>query len=366
MMKRATRPLLTALPTALLIALLAAGASNAQAAAPDAPSSERPATSQVVSLDGDQWLLAPDPANEGRQQAWYREAQSDARKTKVPWIIQDAFPGYHGVAWYWRRFDAPANPHRDGRSLLRFWAVDYLAEVWLNGVRVGDHEGGESPFVLDVTEAVRPGESNLLAVRVLNPTHEPIDGIVLGETAHRNKALPYGAGSAWDQGGIVDSVELLLVPALRIDDLFVRADAKTGVVRIEAKVHSAGSEPVDASLEIAVSPAASGETVDFRRLGGEFAPGDTTVAAELQIAAPRLWELNDPFLYRVSARVQAEGCGSVDEHSVRCGFRDFRFDDGYFRLNGRRIFLRSSHTGNCCPDRVSNCRTIPICCGATC
>ena len=39
----------------------------------------------------------------------------------------------------------------------------------------------------------------------------------------------------------------------------------------------------------------------------------------------------------------------LDEYSVRCGFRDFRFENGYFRLNGRRIFLKCSHTGNHCP-----------------
>ena len=49
--------------------------------------------------------------------------------------------------------------------MLRFWAVDYLAEVWLNGRRVGAHEGGETPFVLDVTDAIKPGEGNRLAVR---------------------------------------------------------------------------------------------------------------------------------------------------------------------------------------------------------
>ena len=58
---------------------------------------------------------------------------AEAKETEVPWIIQDAFPGYHGVAWYWRDFQAPANPHAHGRYLLRFWAVDYKADVWLNG-----------------------------------------------------------------------------------------------------------------------------------------------------------------------------------------------------------------------------------------
>ena len=103
----------------------------------------------------------------------------------------------------------PRQSHPGGRTLLRFWQVDYKADVWLNDTAVGSHEGGESPFVFDVTDIVKPGQTNRLAVRVLNPTHQPIDGIVLNETPHRNKALPYGSGSAWNQGGIWDSVEVL-------------------------------------------------------------------------------------------------------------------------------------------------------------
>ena len=125
-------------------------------------------------LDG-QWLLGIDPDNRGKDDRWWAAPVPDGQTTKVPWIIQDAFPGYHGVAWYWRTFVAPANPHPDGRYLLRFWAVDYLADVWLNDTHVGGHEGGETPFVLDVTEAVVPDAETRLAVRVLNPTSEPID-----------------------------------------------------------------------------------------------------------------------------------------------------------------------------------------------
>ncbi len=213
---------------------------------------------------------------------------------------------------------------------------------------MGGHEGGESPFLLDVTETIKPHEPNLLAVRVLNPTHEPIDGIVLNETPHRNKALPYRAGSAWDQGGIIDSVELLLVPAVRIAELFVRPDWQTGKIGVQVQVHNAGPA-VRGHIELAVAAAASGKTVDFRARERDFPPDETSLETELQVVSPRLWELNDPFLYRVTARVSAQGSGAFDEHSVRCGFRDFRFADGYFRLNGRRIYLRSSHTGNCCP-----------------
>lgn len=315
----------------------------------DAAVRAQPAATLVRSLDGAGWLLATDPRNVGREQRWWEAPRPDAKPAKVPWIIQDTFPGYHGVAWYWRDFAAPANPHRDGRDLLRFWAVDYTADVWLNDVAVGTHEGGESPFTLDVTGVLRPGASNRLAVRVLNPTHQPIDGIVLAETPHRNKALPYTAGNAWNQGGIMDSVELRLTPALRVEDLFVRPDWKTGAVRIQAGVRNAASNAVRGRIEFAVAPAASGATLVTTRTNREFAAGDSLVEIELAVPEHRLWDLHDPFLYRVAARVQADGAASFDEHAERCGFRDFRFADGCFRLNGRRLFLRCSHTGNCCP-----------------
>ena len=315
------------------------------------PTGAAPPTStgpSVTCLNGPGWLLAIDPTNVGRQQKWFAAPHPEAKPTNVPWIIQDAFPGYHGVAWYWRDFTVPTN-HLQGRHLLKFWAVDYQAEVWLNGKHIGSHEGGETPFTLDATDAVNPGTTNRLAVRVLNPTHEPIDGIVLNETPHRNKVIPYHAGASYNHGGIVDSVELLVVPPIHIKDLFVRPDAKTGRIRVQLQVHNAIQQEVDSQILFTVAPAASGETLQQIVLDCNLVPGDTLVETELQVAQPRLWQLNDPNLYRVTARVHQADSSSCHEHSVRCGFRDFTFENGYFRLNGRRLFLRCSHTGNHCP-----------------
>ena len=303
-----------------------------------------PVSTQLISLDGDQWLLAVDPQNVGRKEQWHDAPRAEAKPTKVPWIIQQAFPAYHGVAWYWRSFQVPANPHSGGRYLLRFWAVDYLADVWVNGKQVGGHEGGEGVFVLDVTEAVKPGQPNLLAVRVLNPTNEPIDGIVLAHTPRRCKVVPFRPGALYNDGGIVDSVELLVSAAVNVENLHACPDPKTGKIEIRANVRNYLSGPVSGQIELTVAPARSGETLQVTRLARQFAPGDTLVETELQIESPRLWELNDPFLYRVTARVQAADSRSFDEQSTRCGFRDFRFENGHFRLNGRRIFLKSSHT----------------------
>src|SRR5208282_3625806 len=118
--------------------------------------------------------------------------------------------------------------------LLRFQAVDYLGEVWVNGIRIGVHEGGEEPFVLDITRAIKLNQPNLLAVRVLNPTHELIDGIRLEEVAVGRRDYPTPRDNAYNTGGITGSVELLVAPPVWVENLQVLPDWKTGKIRILA------------------------------------------------------------------------------------------------------------------------------------
>ncbi|MDO8302927.1 MAG: glycoside hydrolase family 2 TIM barrel-domain containing protein, partial [Sedimentisphaerales bacterium] len=303
---------------------------------------------QAISLDG-RWSLSIDPNNVGRQQQWWKQPTQDARPTNVPWVIQDVFPDYHGVVWYWRNFDAPRNPHDQGRYLIRFWNVDYTADVWVNDKHIGSHEGADGVFVLDATEAVKAGQSNRLAVRVLNPKDEPIDGILLSQTAHRNKTCAYSFGSDYNHGGIEDSVELLVTPAVWIEDIFAQPDSKTGIVRIQLTVSNTLKKQAGGRLEVSVAPAAGGETVQNVSLDRKLPAGSTIIETGVTIKNAHLWDINDPYMYRVTARLSVKGKTTFDERSVRCGFRDFRVDNGYFRLNGKRFFLRCSHTGNCVP-----------------
>jgi hypothetical protein len=320
----------------------AAPALALQAAKPGTESqgSVAPVLPQTIPLDGPDWRLAVDPQNEGRERKWFDAPPADTRPTKVPWVIQGIFPGYHGVAWYWREFEAPANPHRGGRCLIRFEAVDYLAEVWVNGQRVGGHEGGEAPFQLDVTDALRPGAKNLLAVRVLNPTHEPIDGIRLKETASGVKNNRISGNMAFNAGGIVDAVVLILSPAAYLDDVFVLTDWKTGQVRVGLGVFNSLPNPAAAVARITVAAARSGAVVAADAYTLTPAPGSSRFEAVLAVPGHRLWELADPVLYRLTVELAEAGGGSADQRSVRFGFRDFRFENGYFRLNGRRILLK--------------------------
>jgi hypothetical protein len=298
----------------------------------------------TLSLDHN-WRIRTDPANRGRAERWFDARLPEAAETDVPAIIQQHFPDYHGVAWYDCEFQASVHPLRGGRYLLRFSAVDYLCDVWLNGVHAGTHEGGETPFAFDVTGSVKSGAANRLTVRVLNPTKEAIDGVQLPETPHRNKDVPFTPGRSFNTGGITEPVELVMAPAVRADDLFVRADPKTGTVRVRAELRNDTGKPVAARWKFRIAPAAGAATLATFDLARKLAPGVTTLEAETTLAHPRLWDLDDPYLYRLS--IELDGCAV--EWSVLFGFKDFRIVDGYFRLNGRRVILRSTHTGNHAP-----------------
>jgi len=295
------------------------------------------------------WKLACDPENRGRGDRWFERVQPDAVDVAVPCVIQEAFPGYHGVAWYWHSFAVACRRQPGYRLLIRFGAVDYLADVWINGTHAGTFEGGETPFAFDITDLVCAEGVNLLAVRVLNPTDTPIDGYTLAQTPHYNKVMKPFPGSSFNSGGILYPVELRSVPAVYLADVFMRPDSKTGAVAASVAVRNRGTAPAKGVLSFTVAIAGgTGDVVRAGELAAEFPPGDSSVELSLTVPQPRLWSIDDPFLYRGTVSVEVPDAGR-HQQSVRFGFRDVRVVGGYFHLNGKRIFLKSTHTGNHMP-----------------
>ncbi|MCX6028385.1 MAG: twin-arginine translocation signal domain-containing protein [Chloroflexi bacterium] len=312
--------------------------------------------SRIQRLTGT-WKLLPDPENRGRNDRWFAAVQEGAKPAPVPGMIQQVFP-YYGVAWYWHEFTPACLPTTQSKVLLHFdGSVDYLGEVWLNGQFLGGYEGGEAPFDLDATAALKPGTPNLLAVRVLDPINDPIDGYVLKEVPHRNKEMSADPGASSNYGGIMQPVELRAVPVVRIADAFVRPNPHDGRVPVTVTLRNDTGKAVEARLVAAIGPASAEErTADaWAEQTLTVAPGDQTVELELRVEQPRLWDISDPYLYRVTLRLEAGTGDGVaarsetgqSEYRVKCGFREFRVDEhGYFRLNGRRVYVRSAHTGN--------------------
>jgi len=142
--------------------------------------------------------------------------------------------------WYRRAFDLPVD-WAGQTILLRFGAANYLADVWLNGVWLGYHEGGSTPFAFDATATARPGASNVLAVRVDNPPW-----------GTRNDTVPWGLADWWNGAGLTRPVWLEAsgpVHAVRADVVPHLDGADVSVV-----VQNSGNAQVDAQLRMEVVP----------------------------------------------------------------------------------------------------------------
>ena len=119
-----------------------------------------------LSLDGT-WHFAFDKHNLGKKEKWYR-ALPGAQEIQVPFAYQSELSGigsveHCDVVWYEREITVPVE--MTARRLLHFGAVDYQADVWLDGQYLGGHTGGYTPFVFDVTDLTAPGGTHTISVR---------------------------------------------------------------------------------------------------------------------------------------------------------------------------------------------------------
>jgi hypothetical protein len=293
----------------------------------------------------DGWKIGVVGPEETGTSTWSSEQPPNATDAPVPGIIQQVFPDHHGLAWYWCTFSAPELCGDEG-LLLSFEAVDYACTIWINGTKVGSHEGAETPFSIDITRSAKPGSVNLLAVRVLNPTVERIDGMVLDEVPHANKAdVDFWPGRGYNSGGIIGEVRLQVVPVVRIERIFAVPMLANGQINTHIEISNRGEVPSSATLNVTARESQSGVVVARSSQQVRCEPGRLEATAVLTIGSVRLWDLDDPFLYTLSAAL-SDGDRQSDELTISTGFREFRVENGFFRLNGRRIYLRSTHTGN--------------------
>ena len=148
--------------------------------------------------------------------------------------------GFHQALWYHRVLtpaDLIAAGHGDGRRLmLRFGAVDYRAVVWLNGHRIGSHEGGHTPFSFDVTEALNATGDNDLVVRVEDDALDVAQPRGKQDWREHPHVIWYHRTS-----GIWQPVWLESVPAIAVEWIHWRSDLPAArVVRARRADRGAG------------------------------------------------------------------------------------------------------------------------------
>jgi beta-glucuronidase len=279
----------------------------------------------------------------GRQDADFDD--SSWERVDVPGTLNPPPDRNETGGWYRRGFRIPAS-WRGQTMTLKFGAANYLADVWLNGVWLGYHEGGTTPFAFDATKAARPGERNVLAVRVDNPAW-----------GSRNDIVPWGLADWWNFGGITRPVWIEAtspVQAVRADVVPHLDGADVSVV-----VRNAGADTADATLTVEVLPASVTEDnlleVDPRRL---IAAGARPLARNVldpETLAPQdvvrldtsfllgnaaRWSPRAPSLYVLRVSVSVGG-RVVDRMHETFGLRQVGVDSGTSSvlLNGRRVFL---------------------------
>lgn len=296
-------------------------------------------TRTSLSLNGP-WQVLFDP-NETLGPDCFADGRA-GETVNVPGVWEEARPFYDGVGYYRRMFALPAA--FQGKILrIKFWAVNYFAEVFVNGTKVGEHEGGYTPFEVDATDAVRDGE-NELVVRVIDPPRKRrIQGFRSGAPLSQSNIPTWKAGWYFNFGGIWQPVELIATNAVNIQDVFVQPQADLKTVVVDVTLENRGN-PLDITLDVSLTPRDSADEqtgmAELKRLRLE--KGTTTVSLKGKVDSPHLWSPDDPFLYNAQVKVMARGDQqeAVDSVTTICGLRHFTIEDGIFKLNGQPIAMR--------------------------
>ncbi len=230
---------------------------------------------------------------------------------KVPgdWNSQKAnLLYYEGTIWYKKSFDyKPTKP--DNRLFVYFGAVNYKAEVYLNGIKLGVHEGGFTPFDFEITSIVRP-KNNYLVVKVDNTRHKD--------------AVPTNNYDWWNYGGITRDVKLIEEPRTFIQDYNIQLE-KNNPNKIAGFV----------KLNNVSSPERVAISIPELKINQELITNkEGYVRFVINAKKIKYWSPESPKLYRVIIK------SSYETLKDNIGFRTIEIKGSKILLNGKHIFLK--------------------------
>jgi beta-galactosidase/beta-glucuronidase len=242
------------------------------------------------------------------------------RSIVVPFAYQSMLSGIgeralHDTVWYRRRFTRPEAE----RLILHFGAVDYAATVWVNDVEMARHEGGHTPFSIDITGVARGGD-NELVVRADDPATDR--SLPRGKQTWKEKpeGIFYTATT-----GIWQTVWLEPVPQRQITSLRLWPRLDEGALEFEV-----GTSDPDANVELNVTrPGRSLGTFVGRSGRGRLA-----------ITRVDAWSPENPTLYDLTVRLVDDGGRDLDRVESYFGMRSVGTRDGRFLLNGEPYIQR--------------------------
>ena len=281
------------------------------------------------------WEFAFDDDNIGLKKGWFKPEHKFDKTITVPFCYQSAASGIgptdeiHPIMWYRRKFTVPAE--MQGRTILmNFGAVDYEATVYVNGMAVGGHKGGYTPFQLDVTPFLTDGENDL-CVRVVDMP----DPIQLRGKQYWKEGLfacLYTASS-----GIWQTVYLEASSDLRIDYIHVTPDIDKGLAYVEILLNSVPNKKVTLALDVKL------DDKEIRRVVTNTINRNVTVTIDMDTRETfypvALWAPNSPNLYDLRVELSDQEV-QLDAVNTYFGMRKVEVRDGVVYLNNDRIYQK--------------------------
>ena len=278
-----------------------------------------------LNLNG-RWQFRLDAADEGLKARWFAGELQQTRSILVPFswgAPLSGVPDSADIGWYARSIEIPSN-WRGKRIFLVVGASDWRTSVWLDGKKLGDHEGGYTPFSVELTPDVTYGTTQRLTIRV---DDAPRPFLLEGKQ---------GYGKA---RGLWQTVYLEARGTTPLEWVHFTPDIARETVNVEARLRD---------------PAPSGLTLrlGFRntRSGGvgvnrPVPKGSRVVRFTVPLPNAHLWTLDDPYLYQVAVTLHAPG-GVADMVDTYFGMRTISVvqrpgsTDSYVALNGKPVYLQ--------------------------
>ncbi len=283
-------------------------------------------TRRVFSMDG-MWKFHIDRQGDGEKEG-YPNKIPGFDYIPVPASFQDFYTQkeireFAGDVWYEKEIFVPKE--WKGKNLfLRFGAATHRAEVYVNGKKIMEHEGGFLPFLADVTEAVLYNAVNKVVVKVNNEL--TVTNIPCGETI----TLPDGTKmnkpyfDFFNYSGLQRSVSFLAVPKEYIFDFDLDYELAGEDAKIHYDIQTTGEHHVRLLL------------LDEEGKQAAQAEGKSGI---MEVKNARLWQVRQAYLYRLIIRIY-DGETILDEYVQEIGIRTIKVEGTSILLNGKPIYLR--------------------------
>ena len=245
---------------------------------------------------------------------------------------------YKGPGWYRTSFEIEKK-HEGKRVFIDFEAVSLDAQVWVNGKKAGQHQGGYTAFTLDITDLINYGGQNTLAVRADNSNNPKIAPWM----ANEKNSFPYSFDYAV-YGGIYRDVWITITDEVKIEKVFntpVCGGQAPKVLTVETRVKNYSTKEKEVSLTTEILDPDGMQVsvlISTKRIEG----GGVAIFKQLESALGnvKLWDVANPNIYKVQSSISTDGA-EVDNYESVFGFRYFTLaNNTAFELNGQKRLIR--------------------------